>query len=298
MATNSEKLPVLKARAQALRNRAEWLLTSTETSPTQTNPIRDAANDAIASEAIGLLTGKLFGQRRVGRKVGRMLSVQNRQAKRQAQRSQCRSTALAMLNELDGLLETISDGMAPRTMSSLRTSVRQARSLKGGAPMLRSCIAVASRIESLEPPRPKATSPGPGIDYVRLKGLEQALRELIQGRLGRMAPNWWESRIPAEVRTNAERRVQVRDRKWPWHDANSSALIDYLDFSDYAKVIIDPSNWNEVFRPVFGDGQVVRVKLLELEPIRNDVAHSRDLSTLNREKLRIYSGELLKLVGR
>ena len=291
-------LAQLKNRALGIRFRAEQALSSFEALSRQANPIRDGFNDTLTAELAGLAAGKLFGQRRTGRKLGRMYSVQNRRAQKQSLLDQHRIGALNLLGELSMLAQKENGGIPPRTAASLRATVVSARSLKGPAPILRKVIQAASRIETIEPPGPKALPAGPGVDYARLKSLEQALRDLIQGRLRKLTAQWWETRVPQGVRMNAEKRLQARDRKWPWHNDGSTSPIDFLDFSDYAKIITDPPNWNDAFREVFGEAKVIEVKLLELEPIRNAIAHSRDISQQHREKLRLYSGELLTLMGK
>lgn len=291
-------LAQLKNRARGIRFRAEQALSSFEALSRQANPIRDGFNDTVASELVGYAAGRWFGQRRAGRKLGRMYSVQNRRAQKQAFLDQHRLEALNLLGELGMLVQEGNGGIPPRIAASLRATVVSARSVKGPAPILRKVIQATSRIEAIEPPRPKALPAGPGVDYTRLKSLEQALRNLIQDRLRKLTAQWWETRVPLEVRANAEKRLRARDRKWPWHNDGSTSPIDFLDFSDYAKIIADPANWNDTFRDVFREAKVIEVKLLELEPIRNAVAHSRDLTQQHREKLRLYSGELLTLMGR
>ena len=288
----------LKNRARGIRIRAEQSLTSLEALSRHANPVRDGFNDTLASEAVGYLAGRWFGQRRAGRKLGRMYSAQNRRNQKQTLLDQHRIGALNLLGELGVLAEGANGAIAPRTLASLRATIATARSLKGPAPILRKVIQAASRIEAMEPPRPKVLPAGPGVDYTRLKSLEQALRDLIHDKLRRLSTQWWETRVPPEVRANAEKRLRARDRKWPWHNDGSTSPIDFLDFSDYAKIITVPANWDDAFREVFGEAKVIEVKLLELEPIRNAVAHSRDLSQQHREKLRLYSRELLALMGK
>lgn len=289
-------IALIKTRARGIRSRAEYSLSSLESHSRQASPICDGVNDTVTSEAFGLVAG-LFGQRRFGRKFGRMYAVQNRRTQRQSLLGQHRIEALNLLGELSMLVQEGNGGISPRTVASLRATIISARSLKGPAPILRKVIQAASRIEAIEPPRPKSLSAGPGVDYTRLKSLEHALRDLIQVRLRKLTAQWWETRVPPEVRANAEKRLRVRDRRWPWHNEGSASSIDFLDFSDYAKIITDPANWNDAFREIFGEVKVIEVKLLELEPIRNAVAHSRDLSQQHREKLRLYTKELLSLIG-
>lgn len=131
-----------------------------------------------------------------------------------------------------------------------------------------------------------------------LRILERELRRCIEERLSRLSANWWTELVPEEVRLHAERRMASRDRVWPWLDGGEHRPIEYLDFPDYARVILETQNWQRAFSGVFVDREALRVKLHELEPIRNDIAHSRQISTANDDRLRLYARELVDRIGR
>ena len=61
----------------------------------------------------------------------------------------------------------------------------------------------------------------------------------------------------------------------------------YVDFADYSKIIARGDNWREAFQEVFRERDATLVKVKELEQIRNDVAHSRDLSDLQLDTLHL-----------
>jgi hypothetical protein len=62
------------------------------------------------------------------------------------------------------------------------------------------------------------------------------------------------------------------------------------------KIIRRKDNWQELFNRVFRDEEAISVKLRELEPIRNAIAHFRPLSAEMSEKLRIIAGEIVKAI--
>jgi hypothetical protein len=142
---------------------------------------------------------------------------------------------------------------------------------------------------------PRGPPQGPSEDYLRLKRLEETLRGLIVRHLSALTPEWWMRRVPEDVRSNAERRKAARESMWPWHSGQDLSLIHYVDFGDYSKIICRKDNWREVFSGTFGDIEILRGKLRELEPIRNDVAHTRELAEPAREKLRLYSRDFLEV---
>ncbi len=113
--------------------------------------------------------------------------------------------------------------------------------------------------------------------YKLLKLLEARLRELISQQLAAITPTWWKQRVPEGVRVNAEQRKEKRDRLWPWL-VDQVSLVYYIDFADYSAIVGRQDNWKEVFQKVFRDRESVLVKLKELEQIRNDIAHTRDLA--------------------
>jgi len=53
-------------------------------------------------------------------------------------------------------------------------------------------------------------------------------------------------------------------------------------------------NWREVFQKIFKEQEVIRAKLRELEPIRNAVRHGRKLTTEQKEKLKMFSRDIIR----
>lgn len=125
-----------------------------------------------------------------------------------------------------------------------------------------------------------------------LHNLENSLRRSIERQLSRTASDWWNTCLPEDVRTRAEIRKQRRETVWPWYPPTSSNNMDYLDFSDYRKIITFKSNWDQCFKQVFSSISFIEAKLSELEPIRNDIAHSRKLSSRAIDKLHIYCEDI------
>jgi len=129
--------------------------------------------------------------------------------------------------------------------------------------------------------------------YEMLKRLETKLRECIQTSLEKVSRNWWKERIPEDVQDRARLRKEGNEKQWPWHAEKDLPLIFYVDFADYAKIIIRRDNWEQVFKQIFREKDIILAKLKELEPIRNAVAHVRDLSQRQLAKLRLYSEDIV-----
>lgn len=131
------------------------------------------------------------------------------------------------------------------------------------------------------------------MPYETLQRLENFLREFISNELSKITSDWWIQRVPADVRQHAEERKARDEKLWPWHHEKNLQLIYYVDFPDYIKIITRKDNWKDVFAPIIRDKDAVSTKLRELEPVRNNIAHSREISVHAREKLEIYAREII-----
>lgn len=73
-------------------------------------------------------------------------------------------------------------------------------------------------------------------------------------------------------------------------------LYDYLDFSDLATIITMKNNWDDGFKAVFVRPEIVQVKLGEISPIRNDIAHHRDIPVQDREIFVSNARQILRTI--
>ncbi len=132
--------------------------------------------------------------------------------------------------------------------------------------------------------------------YNMLKDLECALREFIVSKLSSTTKNWWKQKIPNDVRQEAEERKSRNAALWPWLEEEELHPIHYASFPDYVKIITRSDNWKQIFSVHFVDKNIISSKLRELEPIRNNVAHFRELRKPHKAKLRLYSKEILDCI--
>jgi hypothetical protein len=128
-----------------------------------------------------------------------------------------------------------------------------------------------------------------------LKDFENELRSFIQTRLEEeIGKNWWKQAIPPDVQQRCEERKENRE-KLPWMSDEEYPLIYYADFNDYFKIITRRDNWKKIFSKFFVDEAWIKTKLiLELAPIRNDIAHNRELTAEKVQKLQMSTQEILK----
>lgn len=131
---------------------------------------------------------------------------------------------------------------------------------------------------------------------VIVANLERSLRKCVEANLAKVCPNWWEERVPHDVRKRAEKRRNMDEKVSP-RVAERGDLMAYVGFSDYLKIISSDKNW-PCFEGIFGDKVWLSVKLGELEHVRNALMHSRNLTKHGVEKLRVNSADIIgKLRG-
>ena len=132
--------------------------------------------------------------------------------------------------------------------------------------------------------------------YEILMELESNLRQLIKLRLSYLDPSWWNRFVPEDVRRRAVERKSRNERPWPGKSTSDEDLINYVDFADYSKILTKRDNWKNAFESVFKDEMQLASKLRELEPIRNEIAHSRKLTRRAHMKLVTYSEDILEAI--
>jgi len=130
-----------------------------------------------------------------------------------------------------------------------------------------------------------------------LKDFESELRLFIQNGLEEtVGKNWWRQAVPPDVQEKCKERKGKR-QKLPWMDEKDYQLICYADFDDYFKIITRRDNWRRIFSGFFIDEAWIKTKLLlELSPIRNDIAHNRELTPESIQKLRLSTKEILRCI--
>jgi hypothetical protein len=291
-----------KSRLRSLRLEAESILALLAGQPSSSDT-RTTASDLVASELGGAFTDYLFGTRRLGRIVGRKFSQQSRRNQRAQLESSASSRISSVLAQLENEVIAVKGEIDARTFRSVRSAIGRARTLSKASSAARACLRIVGHLEQAKPQARRAPKPPfkrservSSLGRFDLRAFEQELRQFIAGQLSARLPDWWEKRIPQLAREQAERRMRQRDRTWPWSKNNDHAPIHFVDFKDYAGIITEDRNWEEIFKPYFGDKEVIRVKLRELEPIRIDLAHARDLSRTDEVKLRLYVGEITQMI--
>jgi len=133
--------------------------------------------------------------------------------------------------------------------------------------------------------------------YKVLYNLERFLRDLVQNRICLKEPKMIRNRIPKEILDSWKER-RTDEQKNPFV-AGKYDLIDYSDFTDL-KMIFEKGKNMQLFLDVCSEDQFRGVisKLNELDPIRKKIAHSRALTKVEFDRLKMYAEDIDRILNR
>jgi hypothetical protein len=102
--------------------------------------------------------------------------------------------------------------------------------------------------------------------------LEQTLRALIATHLVQHhGAAWWKRGVPERIRDECAARKRGRESV----ESRVHDPIDYTFVNELKDIILKRDNWDLVFGAIFQHRILVEATFLWIEPVRNDVAHSR-----------------------
>jgi len=133
--------------------------------------------------------------------------------------------------------------------------------------------------------------------YNILITLERKLRDLIEHAF-KDEKNWWKSeRIKNEIRDEAEDKFKEDDKLGKLYPERKFRLTEYLDFTDYVRIIAQTKpNVKFFFPKVFPDRNSLENKLNELRPMRNIIVHRPPLDPDREEHFRVYSRDIVRCI--
>jgi hypothetical protein len=134
-----------------------------------------------------------------------------------------------------------------------------------------------------------------GAVYELLYCLENSIRELIESTLREAlgAEKWWGDGVDTAIRKSAEKR-RDEDAKARWHGPRGDSLLSYVDFPQYADIIL--TQWAH-FEALLGDESWVRYYFEELNRTRRALAHSGRLTDGDVERMEVRVRDWLRVVG-
>lgn len=133
--------------------------------------------------------------------------------------------------------------------------------------------------------------------YDLIKLLEQKFRVLIVNVLS-VEENWWNTRIPGDIYKSVHKKIDSYEELKKYASIPKRDMIEHIDFAHIREIIRQGNNWNEFFKNIFNDKEIFESKLKELERIRNDVMHSKEITINDKEKTRIYFNDLVYCIDK
>ncbi len=131
--------------------------------------------------------------------------------------------------------------------------------------------------------------------YATLHAFENEIRSLVKQRLDEQVEgDWWISAsIPEKIRKMAESR-QATAIKDSWLEGAKGERLEYVDFGDLAAIIIH--NWS-FFSDLIPSQEWLKQRMVELEKVRNFVAHNRFLLPSEFQRIYMYVSDWNKVIG-
>jgi hypothetical protein len=130
--------------------------------------------------------------------------------------------------------------------------------------------------------------------YKILFTLENRIREFISELSSKYGPGWWNNCISDGIKKKVN-QMRSDEQSLGWQVTSINDITEYLLFDHLGKII--SMNWKDVFEPFFKDQQKITHRLVELEAIRNSIAHTRTLSIDGMTRLELYSQDLFNMIN-
>ncbi len=134
-----------------------------------------------------------------------------------------------------------------------------------------------------------------GEVYKLLYCLENSVRELVESALREAygADDWWEKGVLEKIRKSADNRKKD-DLKARWHGPRGESPINYVDFPQYADVIVD--QWT-LFEDLLGDRDWVVSYFNEMNRTRRALAHTGRLAAADVSRMELRVEDWIRVVG-
>jgi hypothetical protein len=134
-----------------------------------------------------------------------------------------------------------------------------------------------------------------GQVYELLYCLENSVRELVERTLREsLGPEaWWDQGVDEAIRKGAEKRKQD-DLRARWHGPRGESLLNYVDFPQYAEIIV--ARWSE-FEVLIGDKDWLANYFGEMNRTRRALAHTGTLTEADVERMELRVREWVRVVG-
>lgn len=124
---------------------------------------------------------------------------------------------------------------------------------------------------------------------------EKLFRDFIVKRLSAI-PNWEKKYLPPEIQEAAKTRHAQEKKMADVLNKPDYAILEYINFDAYGKIITRRDTWSEHFESVFKIKNVFTYKMDVIQSLRNDIRHGRRLNHVNRLRLRLHCYDLISQI--
>jgi hypothetical protein len=134
-----------------------------------------------------------------------------------------------------------------------------------------------------------------GEVYKLLYCLENSVRELVESTLREAygADEWWTLGVPEKIRKSADSRKKD-DLKARWHGPRGESPLNYVDFPQYADIIVE--QWT-LFEDLLGDLDWMVSYFNEMNRTRRALAHTGRLAAADVARMELRVDDWLRVVG-
>lgn len=126
--------------------------------------------------------------------------------------------------------------------------------------------------------------------YEVFYSLETTIRRLVREQLQAAEDEWWENRVPEQIRKDAE-KLRKRDADTGF-TRRSDDPMDFLTFGQLSGII--SANW-DVFGAVFSSAKAVERVMAALNTLRGPIAHCSPLAEDEVVRLRLTVADWFRL---
>lgn len=129
--------------------------------------------------------------------------------------------------------------------------------------------------------------------YAVLHCFENEVRTLIRETLEENDGPDWAEKLPSKVKRLAESRQQTAFDD-SWLEGQKSDILGFVDFGDLASIVVE--KWAH-FEDIMPSQHWLKQRMVELEKVRNFVAHNRMLLPSEFGRVYIYISDWNRVIG-
>lgn len=304
--------PSVRSKLESMKSQAFALEEHLRSSGSQRTTFNGLAQEAVGYAAKELVRSSGLSSVISPRKGGTLVKKYLRERDQAKLRDSKQMRELELNTRLNGLIEQVSSLL--RTLSLPRPELNEngnsqellrmmARIYKYSTPQrkLKELVMLIDRIILLDPIENTKIK-----DYLaenirsivspttKINVFESIIRNFLKHTFRDNSKDWI-AFIPKDIRRNAEQRMRNENCQTS-KNSTSNSILDFLNFSDYVKIICNETNWSKYFGTVFPSKFWIEERLSEIGRIRNTIMHSRKPTQVAEMKLSLYTNEIVELI--